>query len=142
MLFGLIATILSDEASAAAGRAKRTAVLYLLAGILAVTALGFFVGAGYVATQRRLGSLEASLAFGGGFLLLAIVLLVVQRIAAAAAKRRAAERRRKEMREFTIAATSAILGSRGGVFSALGASALAGIVLSIMRESRGRDRDD
>jgi hypothetical protein len=139
MLFSLIASIFTVEAADTIGRARRTAITYVLAAVLAVTGIGFFVGAGYIATARMLGAFDAALAFGGGFLVVAIILLIVQRVSAAAAKRRAAERRRREMSQVAAAATVGFLGSKGGVLSTLAATVLAGLLLGLFTENR---RDD
>jgi hypothetical protein len=139
MLFSVIASVFSVEAADTIGRARRSAVAYLVAAVLAITGIGFLVGAGYIATARRLGELEAALAFGGGFLVVAVLLLIVQRLTAAAARRRAVERRRREMSQVAAAATVGFLGSKGSVLSTLAATVLAGLLLGLFT---GKRRDD
>jgi len=141
VLFTLIASIASKEAADAARRTGRGAAVYVIASILAVTAVGFFVSAGYIATARSIGSFEASLWFGGGFLLLAIVAFATQKIVAARAARRAAERRRQEMSEIAVAATAGLLGTKQGTISALVASLAAGYLVALWRGRSRRDDD-
>jgi NhaP-type Na+/H+ or K+/H+ antiporter len=140
MLFSLIASVVTAEVAEAAGRARSSVVAYVAGAILAVAGIGFLVGAGYVATARRIGDLEACLAFGAGFLVLAILVVVIQRLVSRMRARQAAERRRRELAEIAAAATAGMVGSKGGVFTGLAASLLTGFVLGLYRENR-RDRD-
>ncbi|OJU35160.1 MAG: hypothetical protein BGN94_01220 [Rhizobiales bacterium 68-8] len=137
MLFSLIASVVTAEA---ADRARRSVVAYVAGAILAVAGIGFLVGAGYIATARRIGDLEACLAFGAGFLVLAMLVVVIQRLVSRMRARQAAERRRRELAEIAAAATAGMVGSKGGVFTGLAASLLTGFVLGLYRENR-RDRD-
>src|SRR5690606_29397984 len=101
MLLSLIASVVTAEATDTVGRARRSAIAYVVGAILAITGVGFLVGAGYVATARRIGSVEACLVFGAGFLVVAILVVVVQRVASGIRARRAAERRRRELSDIT-----------------------------------------
>jgi len=140
MLFSLIASVFSAEARETVGRARRGAIVYLVAAVLAAAGVGFLVGAGYIAAARRFGDLEACLAFGAGFLVVAVLIAAVQRLSAAARARRARERRRRELAEIATAASAGLLGSKKGVVTGLAASLLTGLVLGLYRENR-RDRD-
>lgn len=108
-LAALIASVVSGEASEAVGRARTAAIVYLLAGLLALCGVGFLIGAGFVALARELGTLEAALWFGGGFLALAVILVVGHRLAARARAREAAKRRQSEVKAVAGAAALAML---------------------------------
>ena len=134
--------MLAVETWDAIARLRRNVAMLAIAAVLALTGLGFLVGAGYIATARRIGDLEATVAFGAGFLFVAVVLLIVQRLAAASAARQAARRRRREASNAATAATAAFLGTKGGVVSALGASLAAGFLVSFLRSRKSRSEDD
>ena len=51
MLSSLVAAFLSGEATGAVRRARRAAVVYLFAGLMALVGAGFLVGAVYAAAQ-------------------------------------------------------------------------------------------
>lgn len=105
----LIGGIVSGEAAEAIGRARRTAIIYALAGLSLLCGAGFLVGAGFVAAAREIGTIPAALWFGGGFVLLALILVGVDRLAARTRRRRQARRRREETRAVASAAAMALL---------------------------------
>lgn len=144
-LAGLITSIVSGEASEAVARARRAAAIYLLAGILALAGLAFLIVAGFVATAKEIGTIEAALAFGGGFLILAIVIVSVYRIGARLRARRIAKKRRSEARAVAgaaaIAILPALLASRTGAI-ALGAPAIAALAYAVYRENTARKNPD
>lgn len=140
MLFSLIASVVTAEAAATVGRVRSSIAAYIAGAVLAAAGIGFLVAAGYIATARRIGELEACLAFGAGFIVLAVLVVGIQRLVSGMRARRAAERRRRELGEIAAAATAGLLGSKGGVLTGLAASLLTGLALGLYRENR-RDRD-
>lgn len=144
MLGSLIAGFLSGEAFDVARRARRAAVVYLLAGAFALVGLGFLVGAGYIAVARRVGSFEAALWFGGGFLLAAVVVAGVHLIVAGRRRRKAARKRNVDMAAMAGAAALSVLPtllrSKAGL-GAIAGPALAILAYAIYREN-SRDPDE
>lgn len=108
-LVSLIATIVSGEASEAVARARRTALVYALSGLLLLTGAGFLVAAGFIAAARAIGTLPAALWFGGGFVVLALLLVGLDRLAAGRRARRETRRRREEAKAVASAAAVALL---------------------------------
>lgn len=106
MLASLIGSIASGEALLALRRAKTTAIVYAIVGLLALVGVIFLLIAGYLFAASRFGPIEAALGFGGGFLLLGIVVLIVYNGSLRARQRRRAERRKGEIA--TVAAASAL----------------------------------
>lgn len=141
-LASLIAAIVSGEALEAVARARRTAVVYALAGLLVLLGAGFMLGAGFLVTAREIGTLPAALWFGGGFLVLGLLVVGVDKLAAKARSRREAQRRREEARAVASAAAVALLPTllasraRGLVLVLPAAAALA---YGVWRENRPRD---
>ena len=142
-LVSLIAAIVSGEASEAVARARRTAIVYALAGLLALCGVGFLVGAGFVAAARVLGTVEAALWFGGGFVALALLLVAIDRLSARARAKREAQRRREEAKAVASAAALALLptllASRARGL-ALIFPAAAALAYGVWRENAPRDR--
>ncbi len=144
MLPTLIMSIISGEAADAAARARRAAVVYMAAALLALVGLGFLVGAGYIAAARELGSLEAALIFAGGFVVVALILIVVQRIWSKARAKRIAERRKREVTGVASAAALALLPtllSRKGSLPILAIPIAAAIAYAVWRKNRKPDED-
>lgn len=144
MLPTLIMSIISGEAADAAARARRAAIVYGVAAVLLFTGLGFLIGAGYIATARQFGNLEAALLFAGGFVVVAIVLIVGQRILSKARARRISARRRREVTGIAGAAALALLPtllSRKGALPALAIPVIAAIAYTIWRENKGPGSD-
>ena len=145
-LASLIGSIISGEALEVIGRARRAAIIYAIAGLLFLCGAGFLVAAGFIAVAREIGTLPATLWFGGGFLVVAIALIVIDRLAARARTRRDAKRRREETRAVVSAATIALLpvllaSSRvRGI--ALVLPVAAALAYGVWRENRPPDRDD
>ncbi len=144
-LAALIAAIVSGEASEAVARARRTAVIYALAGLLVLVGAGFLLGAGFLAAAREIGAIPAALWFGGGFVVLALLIVGIDRLATRTRARRAAERRREEARAVASAAAVALLptllASRARGL-ALVLPAAAALAYGVWRENRPRDTDD
>lgn len=145
-LASLIGSIISGETLEVIGRARRAAIIYAIAGLLFLCGAGFLVAAGFIAVAREIGTLPATLWFGGGFLVLAIALIVIDRLAARARTRRDAKRRREETRAVVSAATIALLPAllassrvRG---IALVLPVAAALAYGVWRENRPPDRDD
>ncbi|HRP79367.1 MAG TPA: hypothetical protein PL183_09780 [Aquamicrobium sp.] len=108
-LVSVIAAIVSGEASDAVARARRAALLYVVAGLFLCIGIFFLLAAGFVVAARELGTVEAALWFGGGFILLALLVLAVKKIGARARARHEAKRRREEARTVASAAAVALL---------------------------------
>lgn len=111
MLSSLIASIVSGEATEAVGRARRAAVIYLIAGVFILCGLGFLLGAGFVALADEIGTIPAALWFGGGFIVVALIIVLSYRFNERKKAKEAAQRRRSEVAAVTSAAALAILPS-------------------------------
>ena len=147
MLASLLASLASGETAVAIRRARRAAIVYLLAGVAALCGVGFLIGALYIWLSDRYGRLEAALGFGVGFIALALVILLVHRLTAKSRARRVMAKRKSDLAAMGIAAAIAALPtlarSRVGI-GALLAPALAVVAYAIYREnSRPKpDSDD
>lgn len=142
MLARLVAAVTAGEFTAYLAGLRQRVILYALAGVFALCGIGFFVGAGYIALERRIGSFYAAIWFGIGFLILAILMFVVIRIVGAVRARRATRRRGAEVR--TLAGTAALalvpaLLSRSPLLVLAPLAAVLGY--GIYRENSGSDRD-
>ncbi|MEX0954124.1 MAG: hypothetical protein WDZ83_02800 [Rhizobiaceae bacterium] len=141
----LILSIISGEASAAARRARRSAVEYIIAAAAALIGFVFLLLAAYIYASRVYDGLTAAVAFAAGFLVLAIVLFVYHRISARARARRARARMSSEAIALAVpiglAMLPALLTKRGAT-AGLVASALAAVGYAIYRENAGSDRDE
>lgn len=135
MLASLITAFVSGEAMDIARRARTTLIVYVLVAILALTGIGFLVGAGYIAAAQRYGSLEAAIGFGLGFLAAAIIILVARSIVSSARRRR---EKRRSIDLATIIGAAAVtalpvlLRSKGGIAAPL----IAAVAYMIYRENR------
>jgi hypothetical protein len=147
MLASLLAAFASGETFQAARRIRRTVIAYSLAGLALLVALGFAVGAGYIAAARRYGSIEAAVAFAAGFVLLAVVILIANRIISNMRARSIARKRSSELATIGAAAAIAVLPTllrgKGGLATLL-APALAVAAYAIYRENSkaGPDKGD
>lgn len=147
MLASLLAAFASGETFQAARRIRRAVIAYSLAGAALLVAIGFAVGAGYVAAARRYGSIEAALSFAAGFFLLAVVILIVNRIISSMRARSIARKRSSELATIGAAAGIAVLPTllrgKGGLATLL-APALAVAAYAIYRENSkaGPDKGD
>ena len=143
-LVSLIAAIVSGEASEAVARARRTAVIYALAGLLVLVGAGFLLGAGFLAAAREIGAIPAALWFGGGFVALALLLVGIDRLSARARAKQEARRRREEAKAVASAAALALLptllASRARGL-ALIFPAAAALAYGVWRENAPRDDD-
>ncbi|MBZ9678836.1 hypothetical protein [Mesorhizobium sp. ES1-1] len=109
MLATLITGLASGETIAALRRARTAAMVYLLAGIVALCGVGFLIGAAYIWTAIRYGSQVAALSFGAGFLVAAGLILVVYKIAEGSRLRRRAERRKADVTAVGVTAALAVM---------------------------------
>jgi undecaprenyl pyrophosphate phosphatase UppP len=138
MLASLIASLASGETVVAIRRARRTAIVYLLAGMAGLCGVGFLIGALYIWLSERYGRLETAIGFGVGFIVLAALILLVHRLTAGSRARQAAERRKSDLTAVGVAAALAALPgltrSRAGL-GALIVPALAVIGYAIYREN-------
>lgn len=145
-LASLIGSIISGETLEVIGRARRAAIIYAIAGLLFLCGAGFLVAAGFIAVAREIGTLPATLWFGGGFLVVAIALIVIDRLAARARTRRDAKRRREETRAVVSAATIALLPALLASSRVRGIGLVlpvaAALAYGVWRENRPHDRDD
>ncbi|RWE02284.1 phage holin family protein [Mesorhizobium sp.] len=137
-LVSLISALASGEAMAALQRTRTTAILYGLAGIFALSGVGFLVGAAYIWLAARYGALAASLGFGIGFLVIAGLILAIHKLTAGRRARRQARRRKADMTAVGVTAALALLPalakSKGGLGAVL-APALALVAYAIYREN-------
>ncbi len=143
-LASLIASIVSGEASEAVARARRKAIAYLVAGLLLLCGIGFLIVAGFIATAREIGTMEAALAFAAGFIVVALLLLGIHALASQARERRIAKRRKSEAKALAGAAAVAMLPTllasrKGGL--ALVLPAVAALAWAVMRENAPPERD-
>lgn len=145
MLLSLMSSLASGEAADAARRAKRTFILLALAGVFALCALVFFVGAGFFATAEEVGLVEAALIFGAGFLILALIIYVILKILNRAQARKASKRRRSELLALGTTALAAALpsllaGRRGSM--ALATPVLVALTYLVYRENTQESHPD
>jgi undecaprenyl pyrophosphate phosphatase UppP len=147
MLASLIASLASGETVVAIRRARRAAIVYLLAGTAGIIGVGFLIGALYIWLSELYGRLETALGFGVGFIVLALLIVLVHRLTAGSRAKRAAERRRSDLTAMGVAAALAalpgLMRSRAGL-GTLVAPALAVVAYAIYRENSKPkpDRDD
>jgi undecaprenyl pyrophosphate phosphatase UppP len=147
MLASLIASLASGETVVAIRRARRAAIVYLLAGTAGIIGVGFLIGALYIWLAELYGRLETALGFGVGFIVLALLIVLVHRLTAGSRAKRAAERRRSDLTAMGVAAALAalpgLMRSRAGL-GTLVAPALAVVAYAIYRENSKPkpDRDD
>src|SRR5690606_1440858 len=142
MLARLVAAFTAGELTVYLAGLRQRVLLYALAAIFALCGIGFLVGAGYIATERRIGSFYASIRFGVRFLALAILTFLVMKIVSGVRARRAAQRRGAEAR--TLATTAALalvpaLLSRSPLLVLTPLAAILGY--AIYRENSGPDED-
>nr|WP_235897510.1 hypothetical protein [Mesorhizobium microcysteis] len=144
MLATILASVVSGEATEAIGRARRTAVAYLIAGLFAFCGAVFLLVAGYIAAARELGPLPAALWFGGGFVLLAVLVIVIHSISTSVRKRRIAKRRETEMKAVASAAAIAMLPVVASRVGGLGlvVPAVAALAWAVYRENKSRKPGD
>jgi uncharacterized transporter YbjL len=112
-----------------------------LAGLAAIVAIGFFLGALHTWLAERYGSLQASLGIGGGFLLLAIIIgivLVIMKKRANARIKRQSERLVMPSMSVVTALMSSKMGSKQKSMLVLGALA-AGWLIARPRSGRSDD---
>jgi undecaprenyl pyrophosphate phosphatase UppP len=142
MLASLLASLASGETLQAIRRARRTAIVYLFAGVAGLIGVGFLIGALYIFLSERYGRLETAIGFGIGFIVFALLILLVHRLTAASRARRLAARRKSDLTAMGIAAALAALPaltrSRAGL-GALLAPALAVVAYAIYRENSKPD---
>ncbi|MBZ9709376.1 hypothetical protein LB543_21870 [Mesorhizobium sp. ESP7-2] len=145
---GLLASLLSGFASgetmAVVRRARTAAIVYALAALAAFCGFGFLVGAAYIWTSARYGSLAAAVGFGVGFLVIAGLVLLTHRLMSGARVRREARRRKADMKAIGITAALAVLPTllkgKGGLGVILG-PAVALAAYAIYRENVKSDTD-
>jgi hypothetical protein len=139
MLASLIAGLASGETKLAIRRARRAAIVYLLAAAGALCGIGFLIGAVYIWASERYGALEAAIGIGVAFLLLSGLVLVVHSITSRAQARRAKDRRASDLTAVAVASALAALPTllrRKGALGAAVAPAIALVAYAIYRENR------
>lgn len=145
MIPNFLLSIITGEASAAAQRARRSAVEYLIAAATAVIGFCFLLLALYIYAARSYGELTVAIAFGAGFLALAVVVLVYHRVSARARARRARQRMSNEAiaiaAPLALAVLPSLLNKRGALLG-VALPVLSAIAYSIYRENAGTDDDD
>ncbi|UDL88022.1 hypothetical protein LGH82_23065 [Mesorhizobium sp. PAMC28654] len=145
MLASLISGFASGETVAAIRRARTAAIVYAVAALVALCGIGFLVGAAYIWTASRYGSMAASLGFGAGFLVIAGLILLIYQLASGTRARRRAKRRDADLKAIGITAALAVLPTllkgKGGLGVILG-PAVALAAYAIYRENVKRGADD
>lgn len=115
-----------------------TAILYGLAAILALSGIGFLIGAAYIWLAARYGPLATSLGFGLGFLVLAALIVLIDRLTTGMRARRRARRRKADMTALGVTAALALLPalakSKGGMALA---PVIALVAYAVYRENMG-----
>lgn len=139
MLTSLIASLASGETVVALKRARRAAIVYLLAGLLVLIGASFLLGSLFVWTTRRYGTIEAAILFGVVFIALALIILLLDRLTARSRAMKAAERRKSDLTALGVATALAVLpgllrGKAG--LGALLAPAIAAAAYAIYRENK------
>lgn len=109
MLASLIAGFASGETVAAMRRARRAAIVFLLAGVAALCGIGFLIGAAYIWTAGHYGPIAAALIFGIGFLVLAGLIVLVHRLSANTRARTRAKQRNADMAAIGVTTAIAVL---------------------------------
>ena len=144
MLASLIAGFASGETVLAVRRAKQAAIAYLFAGLAMACGVGFLIGAAYIWTSERYGSLEAAVAFGGFFVLVSLVIVAAHKLRARSRARLISQKRSGDLKALGVAAAVAALPSllrgKAGI-GMLVAPALALGAYALYRRSRPADPD-
>lgn len=144
MLASLIAGLASGETAAAVRRARTAAVVYLVAGALALCGIGFLIGAAFIWTAIAYGSLNAALGFGVGFLAVSGIVLLVFKLSADSAKARQAKRRKADMTAIGVTTALTLLPTllRGkGGLAALVTPVVAAAAYAIYQENKKSGND-
>ncbi|MBL8584930.1 MAG: hypothetical protein JNL61_22205 [Rhizobiaceae bacterium] len=145
MFASLIAGLLSGETLEAAKRARRAAIAYSLASLVALIGAVFLLVAAYIALARSYGAITAAVALGFAFLVLSAILLMVHKIMQGRRVRLDTKRRKSEMMAVAttaaIAALPTLMRGRGGILTIL-APAAAALGYVIYRENFQARRDD
>lgn len=145
LLVSLLSGFASGETAAAMRRARKAAIIYVLATLAALCGLGFLVGAAYIWAAARYGSLAAALGFGAGFLIIAGLILLIHQLMSGARARREARRRNADMKMIGITAALAVLPAllkgKAGLGLILGPAA-ALVAYAIYRENVKPDDPD
>lgn len=139
MLASLIAGLASGETAAAIRRARTAAIVYLFAGAAALCGVGFLIGAAFIWTENRYGSMAAALGFGIGFLVVSGIILLVFTLSAGRRRVNQAKRRKADMTAIGVTTALAILPTllRGkGGLAALVTPVVAAAAYAIYQENK------
>ncbi len=136
----LLISLLSGEAMAVVGRARKSMVEYAIAAVAALIGFIFLLVAGFIYVADRYGELYAALYLGGGFLLLAVLVLIYHKLMTRLRIRRA--RRRMNAEAVSVAATLGVaalplLLTRKGMMAGVALPAIAAAAYAIYRENSG-----
>lgn len=144
-LASLLAGLATGETVAALRRAKLAAIVYLVAGAVALVGVGFLVGALYIWTAWRYGAIEAAAGFGVGFLVVAGLILLIFRLSAGSRVRQRERRRKTDYTALGLSAALTLLPAlargKGGLGVILGPAA-ALVAYTIYRENAKSGPDD
>lgn len=144
MLATLITAVISGEAAQVIERARRKAVAYAVAALLALCGCVFVLVAGYIAAAREIGPIAAAIWFAVAFFALAILVIAVHGVMARIRARRVARRRETEVKAVAstavLTALPSLLAGRGRAAAIL-IPALAALGYAGYREYRRRNRD-
>jgi hypothetical protein len=139
-----ILSIISGEASAAAKRARLSAIEYLIAAAAALIGFGFLLLAAYIYAARHYGELAVAIGFGAFFLAAAVALLIYHRMMARARARRTRARMSRDAIALAgpiAAALLPVLMTKRGAMAGAIVSALAAVGYAIYRENAGGEDD-
>ncbi|MGB3537595.1 MAG: hypothetical protein WBA42_05510 [Mesorhizobium sp.] len=139
MLASLIAGLASGETAAAIRRARMAAIVYLFAGAAGLCGVGFLIGAAFIWTAGRYGSMAAALGFGIGFLIVSGIVLLVFRLSAGRRRVNQAKRRKADMTAIGVTTALALLPTllRGkGGLAALVTPIVAAAAYAIYQENK------
>jgi ABC-type transport system involved in multi-copper enzyme maturation permease subunit len=139
MLASLIAGLASGETAAAIRRARMAAIVYLFAAAAGLCGVGFLIGAAFIWTAGRYGSMAAALGFGIGFLIVSGIVLLVFRLSAGRRRVNQAKRRKADMTAIGVTTALALLPTllRGkGGLAALVTPIVAAAAYAIYQENK------
>lgn len=141
----LLLSIISGEASAAARRARRSAIEYVIAAVAAIIGFAFLLVALYIYAAQYYGELQVALVFGAVFLALAVLMLIYHRLSARARARRARHRLSNEAIGMALPLALAFLPSlmsKRGALLGLALPVVSALAYVIYRENSGAGGDD
>jgi chromate transport protein ChrA len=142
MLASLLAGLATGETMAAIDRARRAAIAYGLAALLAALGLFFLLIAAFIWAARRFGPIEAAAGFGAAFIVLALIIVLIHKVSAGARRRTAARRRSRDVTRLAATAGFAALPVLFRNKASLALAAIGIVGYAIYRENFPYQRSD